>query len=258
MSEKTLSRSPRAVKHGLDPSFDQQPPERFGDQALALQERQHARNFLLEREGLHPLALDPEQLVLVVAGGRAVDPVEGELLDQLGPGEDLLRGVVAPAQPGQVVEQGLGEIALFDVLVKIDQDALLLVLGDLPLGQLRLRARLGDVRDVGERRQRRAQGLEDQELRERVREVLLGTDDVGDLHLDVVDDAGEVVERRAVGADDHEVADLVGRELDVPLDQVVEDERPARRDLEPQGDTGAPRPRTGRPAASVSALRRKR
>ena len=83
-------------------------------------------------------------------------------------------------------------------------------------------------------RQRRAERLEDQELRERVGEVLLGADDVGDLHLDVVDDAGEVVKRAAVGPDDHEVADLVGGELDVPLDQVVEDQRPAGRDLEPQ------------------------
>ena len=77
--------------------------------------------------------------------------------------------------------------------------------------------------------------LEDEELRERVRQVLLGADDVGDLHLGVVDDAGEVVERRAVGPDDHEVADLVGLLLDVPLDQVVDDERAAERDLEPQG-----------------------
>ena len=84
-----------------------------------------------------------------------------------------------------------------------------------------------------------AEGLEDQELRERVREVLVGPDDVGDLHLDVVDDAGEVVQRRAVGPDDHEIADLVGRELDVPLDQVVEDQRPARRNLEPQGERAA-------------------
>ena len=146
------------------------------------------------------------------------------------------RGVEAPAQPGEVVEQGLGEIALLDVLVQVDQDAELLVLRDLALGHLGLRARLGHVRDVGEGRQLGAQGLEDQELREGVGEVLLGPDDVGDLHLDVVDDAGEVVERRAVGPDDDEVADLVGGELDVPLDQVVEDERPARRDLESQGE----------------------
>ena len=87
---------------------------------------------------------------------------------------------------------------------------------------------LGHERDVGEGRQLGAQGLEDQELREGVGQVLLGADDVGDLHLDVVDDAGEVVERHPVGPDDDEVADLVGLLLDVPLDQVVDDQRPAR------------------------------
>ena len=65
---------------------------------------------------------------------------------------------------------------------------------------------------MGEGGQGGAQGLEDQELREGVGEVLLGADHVGDLHRDVVDHAGEVVQRRAVGPDDHEVADLVGRE----------------------------------------------
>ncbi len=130
-----------------------------------------------------------------MAGGRAVHAVEGELLDQLVAGEDLLRGVVAPAEPGEVVEQGLGQIALLDVLVQVDEDAELLVLGELALGHLGPRAGLGDVRDVREGRQLGAEGLEDEELGEGVGEVLLGADDVGDLHLDVVDGAGEVVER---------------------------------------------------------------
>ena len=65
--------------------------------------------------------------------------------------------------------------------------------------------------------------------------MLLGADDVGDLHLGVVDHAGEVVERGAVGPDDDEVADLVGLLLDVPLDQVVDDDRAAGGNLEPQG-----------------------
>ena len=69
------------------------------------------------------------------------------------------------------------------------------------------------------------------------------------LHLDVVDGAGEVVQRGAVGPDDHEVADLVGRELDVPLDQVVEDQRSPGRELETAGRRDGPRPRTGRPLA---------
>ncbi len=134
----------------------------------------------------------------------------------------------------------------------------LLVLRDLALGHLRLRARLGDVRDVGEGRQVGAQRLEDQELGERVGEVLLGPDDVGDLHRDVVDDAGEVVQRRAVGPDDHEVADLVGR-----LNSTSPLIRSWRTSVRPGGTWN--RSANGRPSASnwaasasVSGLRRKR
>ena len=64
--------------------------------------------------------------------------------------------------------------------------------------------------------------------------MLLGTDDVGDLHLGVIHDGGEVIEGRAVRPDDHEVADLVRLLLDVPLDRVGQDEPAARRHLEPQ------------------------
>ena len=163
-----------------------------------------------------------------MAGRRAVDPIEGELLDQLGAGEDLLARVVAPAQACQVVEHGLREVAAVDVLVEVDEDPLVLVLLDLPLRHLRPRSRLGHVGDVGEGGKLGPEGLEDQELGEGVREVLLGPDHVGDPHVDVVDDAREVVEGRAVGADDHEVADLVGGERDVPLDQVVEHQGPAQ------------------------------
>ena len=187
MSENDLE----PVAQRLDDPLDPGPVgvrEGLGDQALVAQVAgARPRPSGPSGSGLHPLALEPEELVLVVAGGRAVHPVEGEFLDQLGAGEDLLRGVVAPAQPGEVIEQGLGEVALLDVLVQVDEDARLLVLLDLPLGHLGPRAGLGDVRDVGEGRQLGAQGLEDQELREGVGEVLLGADDVGDLHLDVVD-----------------------------------------------------------------------
>ena len=167
-----------------------------------------------------------------MAGGRAVDAVERELLDQLGAGEDLLAAVEAPAQPRQVVHHRVGQIALARCTRRARPprtrfESFFFEPGAATYGTW---AKLGS--GVPE-------GLEDQELRERVRQVLLGADDVGDLHLGVVDDAGEVVERGAVGPDDHEVADLVGLLLDVPLDQVVDDERPAERDLEPEG-VGAP------------------
>ena len=64
--------------------------------------------------------------------------------------------------------------------------------------------------------------------------MLVGPHHVGDLHGGVVDDAGEIVERSAIRTDDDEIADLVGRKLDVALDQVVEDERSFRGDRKPQ------------------------
>ena len=101
-----------------------------------------------------------------------------------------------------------------------------------------------------------AERLEDEDLRERVRQVLLGADDVGDPHLGVVDDRGEVVERLPAGPDDHEVADLVGLLLDVPLDQVVDDEPSARAARGTGARTAVPRRRTGRPRSAVGRLRR--
>src|SRR5208337_3066808 len=54
-------------------------------------------------------------------------------------------------------------------------------------------------------------------------------------HCEVIDNAGEIVERRTVGTHDREIADLIGRERDIPLDQVVNDQGAAQRHLKPQG-----------------------
>ena len=171
-----------------------------------------------------------------MAGGGTIHAVDGELLDQLGPGEDFLGAVEAPAQPGQVVHHGLGQVALFHVLVEEDEDSALGVFVGLPLGELDLGADLGHERDVGEGGEVDPEGLEDQQLREGVGQVLVGPDDVGDLHLGVVDDAGEVVQGHPVGPDDHEVADVVGLHLDHALDEVAHQERPAHRDAEPEAE----------------------
>src|SRR5262249_12856512 len=104
---------------------------------------------------------------------------------------------------------GIRKIALFDVLVKINKDALLLVLGELPLGHLRLGPRLCHVWNMGKSRQRTAQCLEEEKLRKCVRKMLVRPDDVGDLHFDVVNYTGEIVKRAAVGANNDKIADLV-------------------------------------------------
>ena len=81
---------------------------------------------------------------------------------------------------------------------------------------------------------------------------------VRDLHRDVVDGAREVVQRAAVGPHDHEIADLVGRELDVPLDQVVQHQLAPRRHLKPQGEGPPLRLELGRISSPASSLRRNR
>ena len=65
-----------------------------------------------------------------------------------------------------------------------------------------------DHRDVGEDRQRVAEGLVAEHLLRRVRQVVVAADDVGDLHGHVVHDHAEVVGRRAVGPHEDPVVEL--------------------------------------------------
>ena len=252
MSEKTLSRSPSAR---MTASIRARSASESGSatRPSSLEIGEHARDLPVDRQGLHPLALDPEELVLVVAGRRAVHPVERELLDQLGAAEDLLAGVVAPAQPRQVVEQGLGQVAALDVLVKVDEHSLVLVFLDLPLRHLGLRSRLGHVGHVGEGGQRAPRASKTRSCGKVFERCSSARTTWVIRIVDVVDHAGEVVERRAVGADDHEVADLVGRERHVALDQVVEHQGPAQGNLEPEGEGAALRlvPRRADPASTA-------
>src|SRR2546423_12077259 len=106
-----------------------------------------------------------------------------------------------------------------------------------------------------------AQGLEQEDVLWRVRQVLLAADDVADLHVGVVDDDREVVERRAVAAEDDEVAAQVGGiDLDPAPDEIVERNRPIA-DAEPgRGPaTLLLEPRTilrGEPGAAAAVARR--
>ena len=101
ISEKTFSRSPSArmtasIRAPLERG------ERLANQGpLPSETEPPPSTFCSRGKRPHPLPLDPEQLVLVVAGGRAIHLLEREFLDQLPPGEHLLRGVVTPAQPRQ-------------------------------------------------------------------------------------------------------------------------------------------------------------
>ena len=106
-----------------------------------------------------------------------------------------------------------------------DPPAALVELGELGVLQVLVELALGELdRDCPARRRPaggRSSGSaapsasEDEDLARRVRQVLLGADDVGDRHLDVVDDARQMVEAGAVGALD----DVVGLGGPVDLDR---------------------------------------
>src|SRR4029079_10283574 len=68
----------------------------------------------------------------------------------------------------------------------------------------------------------------------RVRQMLLGADDVRDLHLVIVDDDGEVVRRQAVGADADEVAERFLPPRDLAADQIVDGDVAVVRHVEAQ------------------------
>jgi hypothetical protein len=151
------------------------------------------------------------------------------------------------------------------VLVELGELRVLEVLVELALRQLDAAPGLGDDREVREQRQRRAQSFEDEDLARRVGQVLLGADDVGDRHLDVVDDARQVIEAGAVGALDHMVGLRRPLAIDRAAHQIVDAADAVARHLEPHrrgpalGFESCPLGRgLGCPAAArdIGALRR--
>src|SRR6188474_268213 len=64
-----------------------------------------------------------------------------------------------------------------------------------------------DERYVRETRHGPSHGAIDEDLAMCIRQMLLGANDVADLHIVVVDDHAEVVRRQTVGAHDNEVAE---------------------------------------------------
>jgi len=53
---------------------------------------------------------------------------------------------------------------------------------------------------VAKDRKRSTECAIDRELLGRIRDVIVATHDVGDLHVDIVDDDGKVVQRRPIAA----------------------------------------------------------
>ena len=203
---------------------------------------------------LEVLLVDPVELLRIEHGARAVDRVQVEQLDHPRGVEELLVAV-RPAEPDEVVQERLRQVAVGGVLHDADRAV--------ALGHA-LAVLAEDHRQVGVDRTRRAERLEDVDLARGVVDVIVAADDVGDVHVHVVDDDREVVGRRAVGALDDEIVELGVVDDDLALDRVVDDDAPVERvpeaddGLAPVGrDVGAVAPRAvvaGLPALGARPL----
>jgi len=71
-----------------------------------------------------------------------------------------------------------------------------------------------------------AECAEQEDVLRRVRQMIVATRDVRDLHVDIVDDDREVIRRMVVRAQQHEVVDQIGVEVDVAANEVVKIDRP--------------------------------
>jgi len=125
------------------------------------------------------MAVEPVELVEVEDGRRRGDALEGEDAGQLGEGKGLGLAVFrAPAEEGEVVDHGFGQIAH---LAEGGDGGGAVALGKTLAVCAENR---GEVRELG---QGPAEGLVDGDLLGSVGDVVVATDDVGDLHEGVVD-----------------------------------------------------------------------
>ena len=172
--------------------------------------------------GVHAIAGQARRLEVLVIDGQellrvelavafvAMLPVEGR--HELFEGKDLLV-TVRPTKPGEIVEDGVGRVALIAVLAHAD--------GAVALAQL-LAVGREHHREMSESRGGHLERLIKENLRGRVDHVVAAARDDGDPHLRVVDRGAKVVERHPVGSQKNEVLlrrvrrrDLAEHEVDV-------------------------------------------
>src|ERR671910_728149 len=182
---------------------------------------QFFRALAAKVDGVH----GPE-LLLVEDRWVAAHAVDAEAFCQLLGGEHLLVSGVSGAEEREVVEERLGQVAplreVLDARRAVALAEFLLVWPE-------------DLGDVGEGRERVAQGLVDQDLARRVREVVVAPDDVAYLHLRVVEGGGEVVGRGVCGLHKHEVLQVGVLEGDGATDHVLHNGLALARGLETDG-----------------------
>src|SRR3989449_621517 len=187
--------------------------------------REERTDRLGEARRAHPhdvLVREPFELRVVEDGAGGGDIFDVEELDQLLPREDLLVPV-GPAEPGQVVDHGVGRNA--GVAERLDGGRAVALGEPAPV-------RPQDHRHVRHLGDRVAERLVAEDLLRRVRQVVVAANHVRDPHRDVVHDDAEVVRGRAVRADEDPVVEPTVVERDRAVDQVVHDRRARVRDPE--------------------------
>ncbi len=122
------------------------------------------------------------ELPQVEEGGRLVDVLDPEEVDDLADRPDLNVVGRSPAQQGEVVDHRLRQVAPFAEVTHRHVVA--------PLGQL-LAGLVDQQRQVGVGRVRCAHGVEQQEHLGHAREQVLAADGMGDAHVGVVDGVGQ-------------------------------------------------------------------
>ena len=141
------------------------------------------------------MVVEPLELVEVELGGRLAAMIQAEPLGELRHGENLIVSM-APAQAGQVIQERLGQVAVFFVLHDRHRTV--------PLGEL---FAIGPVNhgQVGVIRDLCPQGFQNVDLAGRVVDVIIAANDMADVHVPVVDHHTEVVGRGAIPAGNDEV-----------------------------------------------------
>ncbi len=176
------------------------------------------------RRGLEDvLAVEPEAFFEVEVSVLAVDFFEVKEAHSFLEGEDFAVVFGGPPEEGEVIANGVREVAFLEV----GGDA------GARVALAHLRAVLvQDEGDVGVARGRLSEGFEEFEMFGRVGEVIFAANDVGDLHFDVIDDIDEVEDPGAIGSADGHVGMgvRVGEiEFDIAADEVVDGDFLAQR-----------------------------
>ena len=146
--------------------------------------RRHPRDVLL---------VEPVQLLRIEDGVAAADAFEREQLDQLLAREHFAVATRRPSEQRQEIHHGLGKVP--ETLVLDDRRRAVTLAQPFLVGP-------EDQRHVSELRRRPAERLIQQHLFRGVRNVIVATNDVRDLHADVVDDDRQLIGRLPVRSQD--------------------------------------------------------